>query len=98
MQSVVMFPSMTELEQELKTLIVSALELEDITPDSIDTVAPLFGKEEGLALDSIDALELAVALSKEYGVSLKADDEETRDAFVSVASLAKYIAENRQTS
>lgn len=86
---------MQDLLNELKTLIVEALELEDVTPESIDVDAPLFSNGEGLGLDSIDALELAVALSKKYGVNLKADDEKTRAVFTSVRSLADHIAESR---
>jgi len=87
---------MQELESELKALIVSSLELEDVTPEEIDAAAPLFG--EGLGLDSIDALELAVALSKKYGVTLQAEDENTRAVFQSVASLAAYVSENRASA
>lgn len=80
---------MSELEQELKGLIVSVLELEDVTAEQIQSEAPLFGA--GLGLDSIDALELASAISKRYGVVLKADDEVTRTAFSSVRALAEHI-------
>jgi len=80
---------MSELEQELKGLIVGVLELEDVTPDQIQSEAPLFG--DGLGLDSIDALELASAISKRYGVVLSADDEITRSAFASVRALALHI-------
>ena len=86
---------MHELLTELKHLIVESLQLEDISPDSIDENAPLFDSSTGLALDSIDALELAVALSKKYGVTLKADDENTRAVFSSVSSLAEYISKHR---
>lgn len=84
---------MKQLEEELKQLIVSTLELEDVTPDQIDSEAPLFG--EGLSLDSVDALELAMAISKKYGVSLQAEDEQTRQVFGSVRNLAGYVQENR---
>ena len=84
---------MNPLQDELKALIVSAVELEDVTAEEIDSAAPLFG--EGLGLDSIDALELAVALSKKYGVTLQAEDEKTRAVFASVDSLARYIEEHR---
>src|SRR5690606_23910072 len=77
---------MTELENELTQLIVSALSLEDVDPASIDLDAPLFGG--GLGLDSIDALELSVVLSRQYGVSIKSDDEKNREIFSSVRSLA----------
>jgi len=80
---------MSELEAELKRLIVDTLMLEDVTPASIDSDAPLF--VEGLGLDSIDALELALAISRRYGVRIKADDERNREVFRSVASLAAFI-------
>ena len=81
------------LEQDIKELIVSTMSLEDIGPDDIDTDAPLFN--EGLGLDSIDALELGLALQKRYGVTLAADSEETRRHFASVRSLAAFVASAR---
>jgi acyl carrier protein len=81
------------LEHEIKELIISALSLEDLRPEDIDTEAPLF--VEGLGLDSIDALELGVALQKRYGVSLSADAAQTRQHFSSVASLARFVASAR---
>jgi acyl carrier protein len=78
------------LEQEIKELIISALALEDIRAQDIVTDAPLF--VEGLGLDSIDALELGVALQKRYGVALSADAAETRQHFRSVASLARFVS------
>jgi acyl carrier protein len=83
-----------DLDQEIKELIIDVLQLEDIRPDDIDTAAPLFG--DGLGLDSIDALELGVALQKRYGVALSANSEETRKHFASVQSLAALIASHRQ--
>jgi acyl carrier protein len=85
---------MKETEQALKELIIEALNLEDLTPDDIDTEAPLFG--EGLALDSIDALELGVAVRRKYGVNLDVDSEEIRDHFASVASLARFVTADTQ--
>ena len=82
------------LEQEIRDLIVSAMSLEDIAPEDIDVEAPLFN--EGLGLDSIDALELGLALQKRYGVTLAADSEETRRHFASVRSLAAFVAANRK--
>ena len=82
------------LEVEIKELIVSAMSLEDIRPDEIDTDAPLFN--EGLGLDSIDALELGLALQKRYGVTLAADSEDTRRRFASVKALAAFVAGNRK--
>lgn len=84
---------MTELEDEIKKLIINALNLEDLTPADIDAEAPLFGK--GLGLDSIDALELGVAIKKQYGVALSADNEENRGHFATVAALARFVAAQR---
>lgn len=78
------------LELEIKQLIISALSLEGVAPDDIDATAPLFG--EGLGLDSIDALELGLALQKRYGLTLSADSQETRQHFSSVNALAKLVA------
>lgn len=85
---------MFQLEKEIKELIISALTLEDIGPDDIDASSPLF--VEGLGLDSIDALELGLALQKRYGVSMSADSEETRKHFRSVSALAAFIASSRK--
>jgi acyl carrier protein len=84
------------LEARIKKLIVDALMLEDVTPEEIETEAPLF--VEGLGLDSIDALELALAIHKEFGVKTSPDDERNREYFHSVASLAKFIRENEGKS
>ena len=78
-----------ELELEIKRLIISALSLEDLEPHDIDAQAPLFGT--GLGLDSIDALELGVALQKKYGVSMSADADTTRGHFASVQSLVAFV-------
>ncbi len=80
------------LEQDLKQLIISTLDLEDIHSDDIDSEAPLFG--EGLGLDSIDALELGLAVSKRYNIKIDADDEATRRHFASVRALADLIREH----
>ncbi len=77
------------LEPRIKKLIVDALMLEDVKPEEIETDAPLF--VEGLGLDSIDALELALALHKEFGVKTSAEDEGNREKFYSVAGLATFI-------
>ncbi|MHA4867077.1 phosphopantetheine-binding protein [Duganella sp. PWIR1] len=82
------------LEQEVKELIIDVLQLEDITPADIDSAAPLF--VDGLGLDSIDALELGVALQKKYGISLSADSEDTRRHFASVQALAAMIESHRK--
>jgi acyl carrier protein len=81
---------MTEsLEDRLKKLIVDTLMLEDVDPSSIDTDAPLFG--EGLGLDSIDALELALAIQSTFNVRARENDERNREYFHSVRSLAAFI-------
>jgi len=82
------------LEREIKELIVATMSLEDVAPDDIDTDAPLFN--EGLGLDSIDALELGLALQKRYGVTLAADSEETRRHFASVRTLGAFVANHRR--
>lgn len=82
-----------DLEKEIKDLIVEALMLDDVTADEIESDAALF--VEGLGLDSIDALELAIAIDKKYGVKIKAEDESTRDVFRSVSSLAAHVAASR---
>ena len=83
---------MEELVKELKSEIIEALSLEDITPDDIDADAPLFGS--GLGLDSIDALELIVLLERKYGIKLK-DPNKGKEVFKSVNVMAKFITENR---
>ncbi|MEG0922609.1 MAG: phosphopantetheine-binding protein [Comamonas sp.] len=84
---------MLQLEQEIKEFIISVLALEDITPQDIDASQPLF--VDGLGLDSIDALELGLALQKRYGVSMSADSEQTRQHFRSVQALAAFVAAYR---
>jgi len=81
------------LHDELKKLIVETLALEGVTPSQIETDAPLF--VEGLGLDSIDALELAMILEERFGVTLDDDPERNRQIFESVKSLAAFISENR---
>ena len=84
---------MNPLEQEIATLIVECTGLEDTRPEDIDPAAPLF--IEGLGLDSIDALEIGVALAKRYGVKLTADNENNRRHFATVRSLAAFVADQR---
>jgi len=86
---------MDELYKEIKQMIIDCLDLEDISVDDIETGAPLFG--DGLGLDSIDALELGVALQKQYGITLSADSNETRAHFASVAALAELVKARRRT-
>ncbi len=74
---------------EIKQLIIAALNLEDITIDEIGTIEPLF--VEGLGLDSIDALELGVAIKKKYNINMNADDQSMREHFESVRSLVTFI-------
>jgi len=81
------------LENELKELIIEALMLEDVDAGDIDSDEPLF--VEGLGLDSIDALELAMAIDKKYGVRIKADDEQNKQIFANVKSLATYVGQHR---
>ena len=81
------------LHAELKKLIVETLALEDTAPDEIENDAPLFG--EGLGLDSIDALEIAMVLEERYGVTLDDDPEANQRVFESVRSLAAFVAESR---
>jgi acyl carrier protein len=78
-----------DLQEELKGLIVEALMLDDVKPEQIESEAPLF--VEGLGLDSIDALELAMAVEHRFGVKFGSDDEQNRRTFASVKSLAEYI-------
>jgi acyl carrier protein len=85
---------MQALELEIKQLLIEALNLEDITPDSIDPADALFGA--GLGLDSIDALELGLALQKRYGVSMSADSAETRAHFASIRALAAFVQSQRR--
>lgn len=83
---------MESLIQTLKAQIIEALNLEEVTPDDIDSQAPLFG--EGLGLDSIDALELIVLMEKQYGIKMT-DPAKSKSVFASIDTMAAYIAENR---
>ena len=82
----------TASESELAALIVQALNLE-ISPDEIDPEAPLFG--EGLGLDSIDMLEIALAVSKKYGFKLRSDDADNERIFASLRALTAHIEKHR---
>jgi len=79
----------TAREKKLAELIVEALNLEDVTADEILPEDPLFG--DGLGLDSIDALELALAISKSYSFQMKAEDDGVQEAFATLRSLSAYI-------
>jgi acyl carrier protein len=81
---------MNDLKQQIKELIISALALEDIRPENIGDGEAIFG--EGLGLDSIDALELGIALKKRFGVKFSAENADNRKHFASVNALAAYIA------
>lgn len=84
---------MEEIIEKLKVQLIEQLNLEDIEPDEIEADEALFG-DEGIGLDSIDALEIIVLLEKEYGVKLE-DPKQGKDVFYSVQTLAKYISEHQ---
>lgn len=85
---------MTDLKNEIKQLIIDSLGLEDITPADIGDQAPLFG-EEGWGLDSVDALELGLAVQKHFGFQLDGENQELRDSFANVSTLADFIQKQR---
>ena len=78
-----------ELKNEIKDLIIKSLDLEDITRDDIKDDEPLFG--EGLGLDSIDALELGMAIKRKYNISLESNKEENRKTFYSINTLSDFV-------
>lgn len=82
-------------ERELATLIVESLNLETMKPQDIDPDAPLFGGE--LGLDSIDALEIALAVSKRYGFQLRSDNPDNRHIFTSLRTLSEHVEAHRAT-
>jgi len=84
---------MSDLHRDIKQLIIDALGLEDIGVDDIGDDQTLFG--EGLGLDSVDALELGLAIQKEYGIKIDADAKDTRNHFSNVASLAAFVTAKR---
>ncbi len=85
----------TALESEVSRLIVETLNLQNVRAEEIDPDAPLFG--EGLGLDSIDALELALAISRNYGFQLRSDDAEKMRIFASLRALSEHIGHHRTT-
>ena len=85
-----MSESLIRLQQDIATLIVETLNLEDVDSSSIDNDAALFG--DGLGLDSIDALEIGAAISKKYHIKLKSQSEENQKHFSSITALAKFVA------
>ena len=89
-----MAPAQTDLQREVAALLVETLNL-DVAAGSIDPAAPLYG--EGLGLDSIDILEVALVVSQRYGFQMRSDDEDNVRIFKSLASLADHIAANRQS-
>lgn len=85
----------TDAERALAQLLVESLNLEDVQPGDIDPEAPLFNA--GLGLDSIDALELALAVSKQYGFQLRSDNDDNRRIFASLRALSAHIEQHRTT-
>jgi acyl carrier protein len=85
---------MDPLELEIKRLIIDALHLEDIGPEDIESEAELFG--DGLGLDSIDALELGIALQKKYGIKLEEGNPDNRKHFRCVATLAQLVRSHQR--
>ncbi len=85
---------MDSLKLEIKRLLIETLDLEDMTPADIDDDAPLFDTD-GIGLDSIDALEIGIALRKQYQLTIAADDQRTREHFRSVNTLAVLIQSHR---
>ncbi len=83
----------TPAERELAQLLVESLNLEDVAAAGIDPEAPLFNT--GLGLDSIDALELSLAISKKYGLQLRSDSEDNRKIFASLRTLSDYVQQHR---
>jgi acyl carrier protein len=83
-----------DLEAEINDMIVEVLELEDLAPETIDSDEPLF--VDGLGLDSIDAMQLGVALRKRYGIHIESITREAKAHFVNVRSLAQFIRTQRE--
>ncbi|MDO5356719.1 MAG: phosphopantetheine-binding protein [Conchiformibius sp.] len=85
---------MNELHREIKQLIIESLGLEDLTAADIDSNAPLFG-DGGLGLDSVDALELGLAVQKHFGFQMDGESQELRDSFANVAALADFVSKQQ---
>lgn len=83
----------TNFQLEVAELIIDALELEDMEAQDIGVDEPLFG--EGLGLDSIDALEIALAIAQKYSVEMQAEDESTREAFASLGTLCQFVTDHK---
>ena len=88
-----MVATQSKAEAEMAELLVEVLNLEDVEAHEIDPNEALFG--DGLGLDSIDALEVALAISQQYGVEMKAEDESTKQAFETIASLCQFVEKNK---
>ena len=86
--------AISEFEQEVGSMIIETLNLNDVAVDDIDPEQPLF--RDGLGLDSIDALELSLAISRRYGVQIKTENTDVAQVFASMRSLSEYIRVNRQ--
>ncbi|WP_374307488.1 phosphopantetheine-binding protein [Dongia sp.] len=86
---------MDTLENDIKTLIIDALKLEDVRPEDIDSQEMLFGS--GLGLDSIDALELGVALRRRYGLKIETITDEIKAHFANVSALASFVRAQGQS-
>ncbi len=87
---------MSDIEYEVKQMIIESLKLEDIAPEDINSDEPLFG--EGLGLDSIDALELGVAIRQRFGIKLETVSEEVKAHFANVRSLSRFIETQREAN
>ena len=85
--------ALSQAEQKLAELIIETLNLEETTPTDVDPEAPLFG--EGLGLDSVDALEIALAISQTYGFQLRSDDDQNERIFSSLRALSQHIEQQR---
>ncbi|MCF6775315.1 phosphopantetheine-binding protein [Thiotrichales bacterium 19X7-9] len=87
---------MSEFEDEIKQMVIDVLNLEDLTPEDIQADQPLFGDDDnGLGLDSIDALELGVAIKKRYNITIDSDNEATKKHFENIHNLAVFILNNK---
>lgn len=94
-----MSAAQTAAEREMAEIIVAALNIEQVTADAIVPTAPLFGSHaEGLGLDSIDALEIALAVSERYGVQLRADDANNKQVFSSLRSLTEFVTRQKRAA
>ncbi len=89
---------MTPEQLELTSLLITALNLESVQADSVDPEAPLFGAHgSGWGLDSIDALEIALAIQQHYGVEIRSEDEAVKQAFASISALSAHVAAHRKS-